>query len=955
MKRIDRIYAYLTEHSQGKSLEDFVRMEGFTASDIADDLGILRNNVSAELNKLLRMKLIIKIKGRPVHYLVKNCIEELIQFKLPEDLYEYENINEILQYQSAVTKPSLQAGDGDAAEEPSPFDDLIGAKSSLKVQVEQAKAAVLYPPHGLHTLIVGQTGVGKTLFANMMFNYAKSSAPFMGEDAKFIVFNCADYSNNPQLLLSHIFGHVKGAFTGADTEKDGLVAKADGGMLFLDEIHRLPPEGQEMIFYFMDTGTYSKLGETERRHKATVLIIGATTEDPESSLLKTFVRRIPILIRIPSFEERSYKDKIKILKFLLAIEANRVQKPIKIDAESMKALIGNTSFGNVGQLKSNIQLVCANGFLHCLHDDVITIQFKDLPSEIKNGFFYLSRRRQEIQELSDVLDSYLTIYPEGENKALFEEDPYEPDFNLYNIIGDKVSFMMEQDVSDEDINRFLKLDIDIHLNKFYNKFSGNALNREKILKIVSTDILNFCEEVQSVVEKRLKKKVSERFLLAFSLHLTSFLKRVKNKQVANYTNIENVINDRPQEYQLSLDICKMIEDTYFVHVPVKEAMYLTILLTSLLDNQKTEQVAILVAAHGSNTASSMVSVAKSLLGETNVDCIDMPLELSPKYILEEMKKRVKEIDMGKGVLLLVDMGSLTGFGEVITSETGIKTRTIDMVTTALVIEAIRKATIMEMNLDAIYESLKDFRGYGSYHLEQHHGNEIKPRKTPAILSVCSTGEGTAEKLKQLVERLLNNIGRTDIKVLSLPINEVEKGKAVYMQAYDIILTVGIADPKVGAPFIPIESLFMGDGENQVVNLIQNQQLLPTNSRSPAMVREMSEESLNEFLTFLNPKKVIGSITKFVSSLEQITGQTFNNAFKINLNLHIGCALERAVTGDCLVYQNEVTKEKEEQIAAFKKAAQLFKDRLKIKLNDDELYYIADMIESFFEKEPVSMS
>jgi len=944
MKRIDRIYAYLVEQSEGKTLDDFVHMEGFTASDIANDLDILRNNVSAELNKLLRQNSIIKIKGRPVHYLVKSSIEKLLGCKLPDDQHEYENMNELLSFQSPTIRPAAK-GNADASEEPNPFDDLIGSKTSLKVQVEQAKAAVLYPPHGLHTLIVGQTGVGKTLFANMMFNYAKSSAPFMDEDAQFIVFNCADYANNPQLLLSHIFGHTKGAFTGADSEKDGLVTKADGGMLFLDEIHRLPPEGQEMLFYFMDTGTYAKLGETERNRKANVLIIGATTEDPDSSLLKTFVRRIPILIRIPSFEERPAKDKIEILKFLLAIEANRVQKPIKIDAESMKALIGNTSYGNVGQLKSNIQLVCANGFLHCLNDDVITINFKDLPSELKNGFFYLSRKRQEIQELSELIDSYLTVYPEGENKALFEEDPYEPDFNLYNIIGDKVSFMMDQDVSDEDINRFLKLDIDIHLNKFYNKFSSNALNREKILKIVSEDILDFSEEVQEIVEKRLKRKVNDRFLFAFSLHLTSFLKRVKNQQVANYTNIENVINDRPEEYQLSLDICKMIEKRYRVHVPVKEAMYLTILLTSLLDDQKAEQVAILVAAHGSSTASSMVSVVKSLLGESNVDSIDMPLDMSPKYVLEEMKKRVKEIDMGKGVLLLVDMGSLTGFGDIITQETGIKTRTIDMVTTALVIEAIRKATIMEMDLEDIYESLKDFRGYGSYQVEQKTEETRQPQKPPAILSVCSTGEGTAEKLKQLVEQLLKNIGRSDITVIPLQINEVEDKKETYMHKYDILLTVGIADPKVHAPFIPVEALFMGDGEAQVMHLIQNQQLLQTPPRSPAMVREMTEESLNEFLTFLNPKKVVGAITEFVSSIERLAERPFNNASKINMNIHIGCALERVVTHAGLIYKNEITPEKEEKKESYKKAAKIFEDQLKLKLSDDELYYIVDMIDN----------
>lgn len=98
-----------------------------------------------------------------------------------------------------------------------------------------------------------------------MYNYAVYQNA-LDKNSPFIVFNCADYASNPQLLVSHIFGHVKGAFTGATRDKFGLLSEADGGMLFLDEVHRLPPEGQEMIFYFMDTGTYGLLG----RHSVVV-------------------------------------------------------------------------------------------------------------------------------------------------------------------------------------------------------------------------------------------------------------------------------------------------------------------------------------------------------------------------------------------------------------------------------------------------------------------------------------------------------------------------------------------------------------------------------------------------------------------------------------------------------------------------------------------------------------
>ncbi len=132
-------------------------------------------------------------------------------------------------------------------------------------------------------------------------------------------------------------------------------------MLFLDEVHRLPPEGQEMIFYFMDHGTYSRLGETAKSHHANVRLVCATTEDPESTLLQTFVRRIPITIQLPAFNHRSAKERLELLKALLSLEANRINKQIRLTEDVVQALLGSVTFGNVGQLKSNIQLVCAQG------------------------------------------------------------------------------------------------------------------------------------------------------------------------------------------------------------------------------------------------------------------------------------------------------------------------------------------------------------------------------------------------------------------------------------------------------------------------------------------------------------------------------------------------------------------------------------------------------------------
>ncbi|HFL3828701.1 TPA: sigma 54-interacting transcriptional regulator, partial [Clostridioides difficile] len=350
MKRIDRVYNYSVETFRGWTLGDIKENIGVTASEISEELDILRNNVSLELNKLYREGKMIKVDGRPVYYIPKEVLEEILRKPLDKGPIEVSNISELIKQ-----KPI------------NPFQKIIGYDSSLKSQIDKAKAAILYPPNGLYTLIIGGTGVGKTMFANTMYEYAKYTNR-IDKNLPMIIFNCADYYNNPQLLISHLFGHVKGAFTGADKEKTGLIEKANGSILFLDEIHRFPPEGQEMLFYFMDTGKYSKLGETERNRKAEVLIIGATTEDPSSALLSTFIRRIPIVINLPTFGERPTKDKVGLLKSLMGTEAYRINKPINIDRESVKALIGSSTYGNIGQLKSNIQLVCAKAFLDSIEN-----------------------------------------------------------------------------------------------------------------------------------------------------------------------------------------------------------------------------------------------------------------------------------------------------------------------------------------------------------------------------------------------------------------------------------------------------------------------------------------------------------------------------------------------------------------------------------------------------------
>ncbi len=98
---------------------------------------------------------------------------------------------------------------------------MIGHDASLKESIEQIKTALYYPDGGLPLLITGESGTGKSYLVHLVYQYCLLH-DLLEDSAPFITFNCAQYADNPELLTSNLFGHVKGAYTGAEENKKGL-------------------------------------------------------------------------------------------------------------------------------------------------------------------------------------------------------------------------------------------------------------------------------------------------------------------------------------------------------------------------------------------------------------------------------------------------------------------------------------------------------------------------------------------------------------------------------------------------------------------------------------------------------------------------------------------------------------------------------------------------------------
>jgi DNA-binding NtrC family response regulator len=231
-------------------------------------------------------------------------------------------------------------------------------------------------PSNATVLLLGETGTGKEVIARALHLQSNRG------DQPFLAVNCALLKG--ELLESELFGHEKGAFTGADRARAGRVETARGGTLFLDEIGEMPPPLQAKLLRLLQEKEYERLG-SDRTLKADVRVIAATHRDlgaaiREGNFREDLYYRLKVIsIRIPPLRERG-GDILPLAEWLLeqhAAEAGRA--PPKLTEEVRQAVLRYTWPGNVRELSNSMQR-CA-----LLAGD--TVSLFDLSEELVGGVF----------------------------------------------------------------------------------------------------------------------------------------------------------------------------------------------------------------------------------------------------------------------------------------------------------------------------------------------------------------------------------------------------------------------------------------------------------------------------------------------------------------------------------------------------------------------------------------
>lgn len=285
---------------------------------------------------------------------------------------------------------------------------IVGKSKAIENLKEQIRKVA---PYDVSVLILGESGSGKELVARALHNLSPR------KDKPFVAINCAALP--AELLESELFGYKKGAFTGALSNKEGLIEKADGGTLFLDEIGDMPLPLQAKLLRFLETKTFIPLGSTEEK-RVDVRVIAATNKDLKREIEKgnfredLYYRIATIAIKVPPLRERR-EDIPLLVEYFADLFGKKYGKEIKrISPKFINYLQSLPLEGNVRELRNMVEReVILMG-----DDGVLGGTFSEMASEIQEVY----------------------IPPEGVNlKEILEETEKKYLFKALDLAGGKKS------------------------------------------------------------------------------------------------------------------------------------------------------------------------------------------------------------------------------------------------------------------------------------------------------------------------------------------------------------------------------------------------------------------------------------------------------------------------------------------------------------------------------------
>ena len=913
----EKVLQSLKKNTQ--EIKNYEPSHSLTADGISEEANIQRNTASQYLNEFVKDGEAIKIKSRPAFFFHMNIFSE--KFFAPKEMV-YNSFDE-LQTEEMEAFRSTQ--------EDNVFSSIIGAQSSLRDVVEQIKSSAFYPGTGLPIMFYGDTGVGKSLLARKTYEFCLAQQ-LIEEDAPFLELNCAQYYHNQELLSSILFGYKKGAFTGANEDKKGLLEAADGGVLFLDECHRLSPESQEKLFTFIDNHIFYRIGDNNKVYQSKVRLIFATTEDIKQYFLRTFTRRIPINIKIPSLEDRTSQEKSEYIYHFFIQESQEINKNIVITPWIINRLGSLTFPDNVGELKNLIKIICANAYSKQSYQEHILINSEALDNQLLSRFL-------SINEIDHIKSHDVMITPSNQVKDFMQTKNKESALikSIYKIFSRLFVQLDRREISESYLIQQLSREANTVIEMLVfekNKEENHSLN---LLQKTVKELVNF-------LESSLFVRIRGNSVVALTTYLYKRNKFFSSQPHLSEQEIKSIngfiSNYLKMELKVLNTLLELVETKLDISLTEEEKILLVFYLKELDLEVKEPSTRAVILCHGFSTASSIADVVNRFMEQHFFDAFDMPFNVTLDKMEEFMIHYVNTHDCSKGLIILTDMGSLMLLSERLEDKVDGPLLVMNNVTTQqalFVAEMIKKNTDLEIIGEKITNGMPI-----SYKITYPIS-----KKTPLIITVCHTGLGAAQQLKHFLDSSLpEEIGYRVEAVDYQYLKKYGQNNSLFKQ-YEVQGIVGTANPEVeDINYISLEDLISGEGQeyiNQLFSKVEDEKIrIDINDN---LVRNLSIERLISAITILDVKRVIAYIDEVLDEIQRNLKVTLSNSKKAILYVHIAGLVERLIRNQDVQNYQTVSEgtERDENLKIIARALEVIEKAYSIGVSVSELNYLYDII------------
>ena len=330
---------------------------------------------------------------------------------------QHRSVGVVASFRDMTALMELQRRSGDMTR----FANIIGADRKILNVFQQIVDVAQYdfPVH-----LYGETGTGKELVANAIHNESRRGG------APFVPINCGALPEG--LIESELFGHVKGAFSGAIRDKKGRFELADGGTVFLDEVAELTKPLQVKLLRFLQESTFEKVGG-ERTVEVNVRVISATNRDLKKEVQGNsfredlFYRLNVIPIHIPPLRERKNDIPLLVDHFLEQIEARSGRPSPRLSESALSSMLDYSWPGNVRELQNAVQFAIVKSKGQVIHPDDLPLELRELKSHVVRRGPVKKLDPQAVQE---------ALNKTGGNKARAARELGVGRATLYRFIGE---------------------------------------------------------------------------------------------------------------------------------------------------------------------------------------------------------------------------------------------------------------------------------------------------------------------------------------------------------------------------------------------------------------------------------------------------------------------------------------------------------------------------------------